>query len=296
MDNRLYIIGNGFDLAHRLPTKFDPNFKEIAEKNEFITYFWDLYQTQVDDIWSDFENLLGHPDFGSLSEIFENFYPDYSSDHESDRDSIILQAQLNGNLSQSLVKFAIQADEAVNTVMPIIEYVELFNDNDSFINFNYTHTLEKLYQIKSPKILHIHGEVGINNLILGYPEGNYSPEDIEVDIRMKGRGPYSQTKYIDFINEIEDYYIRTAYEELVNKTKSFSKSAKIELLEDFIGDKMFDEIYVKGHSLAVDFPYFEWLNNKFPNCKWEFDAFDIMTRKNIEKIVIMLKIKNYCIN
>ena len=32
--SRLYIIGNGFDLLHKLPTKFDPDFKNIAEKNQ----------------------------------------------------------------------------------------------------------------------------------------------------------------------------------------------------------------------------------------------------------------------
>jgi len=38
---KLFIIGNGFDRAHELPTAYDPHFKEIAEGIEQISYFWD---------------------------------------------------------------------------------------------------------------------------------------------------------------------------------------------------------------------------------------------------------------
>ena len=34
MRNRLFIIGNGFDLAHELPTSYPDHFKRIAESNE----------------------------------------------------------------------------------------------------------------------------------------------------------------------------------------------------------------------------------------------------------------------
>ena len=68
--NRLFIIGNGFDIEHGLPTKFDPHFKTIAERIEQIDCFWDIYQSQRVDIWSDFENCLAHPDFNELEKNF----------------------------------------------------------------------------------------------------------------------------------------------------------------------------------------------------------------------------------
>ena len=110
MSNILFIIGNGFDLAHRLPTRFDPDFREIAEKNESNPYFWELYQSAEPNIWSDFENLLAKPDFNSLAEIFEYYAPDHSSDRESDRDGIILEAEMSGNLKESLEEFANQEE------------------------------------------------------------------------------------------------------------------------------------------------------------------------------------------
>ena len=81
MKDKLFIIGNGFDIAHNLPTKFDPDFKNIALKYEQDN-FWELYQSRENDIWSDFENLLAHPDFNSLEEIFDGYSPDYLSDRK----------------------------------------------------------------------------------------------------------------------------------------------------------------------------------------------------------------------
>ena len=37
--NKLFIIGNGFDIAHSLPTAYNPHFKEMAERIEQISYF-----------------------------------------------------------------------------------------------------------------------------------------------------------------------------------------------------------------------------------------------------------------
>ena len=68
---KIFIIGNGFDLAHNLPTKYNPDFKSIAEGIEQISYFWDIYQSQVAEIWSDFETCLAFTDFNNLEEIFD---------------------------------------------------------------------------------------------------------------------------------------------------------------------------------------------------------------------------------
>lgn len=290
---KLFIIGNGFDLAHKMPTRFDPDFKEIAEKNEPIRYFWELYSGGSEEIWSDFENLLAYPDFNLLSEIFDSYYPDYLSDRESDRDGIIYQVELNGNLATSLQEFACQADDSLCDVVANHKFLQMFTSNSLYINFNYTHTLEEIYQISSHNILHIHGEVGGGNLILGYPAGIFSPSKIEVDPRGKGRGPYRYEEVEDYINGIEDYYVRTAYTGLFDKVKSFEKTPRITEMLNFVGKSNITEIIVYGHSCAVDFEYFNKLNQVFPNANWEFHSFDEQTRNNIESLVSTYGIKNY---
>lgn len=199
MKNKLFIIGNGFDLAHNLPTRFDPDFRNIARKHEQGN-FWDLYQSRKNDIWSDFENLLGCPDFNTIEEIFYGYEPDYFSDRESDRDSIILQVELNGKLQDALYEFADNAEESLCNIQAN-DFMEQILDSDGYyISFNYTHTLEDIYDIPWEQILHIHGEVGENNLVLGYTKGNFAPEKYSYDVRGKGRGSYIEIEIEDYIN------------------------------------------------------------------------------------------------
>ncbi len=295
---KLFIIGNGFDLAHGIPSKYNPDFKNIAEKIEQISYFWDLYQSREDDIWAHFENLLANPDFNKLEEIFDDYAPDYYSDYEHDRDAIITQVDLNGKLMDALYEFADQAEKSIESKRPLIKYEENFSSDGLFITTNYTHTLENLYGINRNNVLHIHGEEGLDNLILGYPEGDYKPEPYFYDVRRKGRGPYIE---VDFEQHIEDmiqddridYYTYTAYKALIDKTKSFSKAPQITLLEDFLKDNIFHEIIVIGHSCAIDYPYFEYLNNMYPLAIWRFSPYDEDTRDNVEDLIKNLGISRY---
>lgn len=295
---KIFIIGNGFDLAHSLPTKYNPDFKSIAEGIEQISYFWDIYQSQVAEIWSDFENCLAFPDFNNLKEIFDGYAPDYFSDYEHDRNAIITQVDLNGNLMRALYLFADQAENEINLKEPLSQFIKSFTSNDLFVNMNYTHTLEMLYGINKDKVLHIHGEVGANNLILGYPEENYQPEKYYYDVRQKGRGPYREVDIEQHIEDmledgLFDYYTYTAYAFLIEKTKSFCKYYRIDLLNDFVKDEYIEEIEIIGHSCGVDFPYFEYLNRKYPTAKWIFNPFDDRTKDNVKKMINDIKIINY---
>ncbi len=300
MGNRLFIIGNGFDLAHKLPTDFKTDFKRIAEVNESISYFWDIYQTEKPNIWSDFEYCLGQPDFNSLEEIFDGYAPDYLSDHESDRDAIITQVSINGNLRKSLNDFAENAEKDIGNKSPIKKYINSFNDGDIFVNFNYTHTLERLYGIKSKDVLHIHGEVGKNNLILGYPKGQYFPEKYRYDVRQKGRGPYRECDVRDFVdqmakNDVFDGYTYSAYKALIKKTESFYKEYQMTSFTSFVKEKTIDEIIIIGHSCKIDFDYFRHLPKVFPMARWVFNPHNCADKCNVKKLINDINIKYYTI-
>lgn len=271
MKNKLFIIGNGLDIAHGLPTNFDPDFKNIATEYEQDN-FWELYQSQEANIWADFENLLSCPDFNALVDIFDGYSPDYLSDRESDRNSIIFQVDLNGRLMDALYEFADIADEHLRYTQANELITQKLDTNALYMTFNYTHTLERLYNIPKQHILHIHGEVGHDNLELGYPEGTFSPEKYYYDVRGKGRGPYRAVDFEKYIDNIEDYYINTAYKQLFAKCKSFSKEIRIDLLHDFLDKNThtIKEIIVYGHSCEIDFDYFNYLNIKYPTAHWVF--------------------------
>lgn len=301
MESRLFIIGNGFDLAHNLPTSFSTNFKKIAEQNEANREFWELYQVEVPDMWADFEHGLARPDFNSLEEIFNGYAPDYTSDRESDRNAIITQADINGNLRKSLRQFAEQADNDILNHTSLIQYKNRFNANDYFINFNYTHTLEKLYGINKNNIVHVHGEVGKDNLILGYPSGTYNPEKYRYDPTFKSKGCYIDIDIMEFIarmerEEIFDYYTATAYRSLVEKTKSFYKVFQKDVVSSFLDSKLFDEIVVIGHSCKIDYECFQYLKEKYPNVKWIFNPHTIEDIKNINNLIKRINLSNYFVN
>lgn len=293
MKDKLFIIGNGFDIAHGLPTKFDPNFKDITLKYEQDN-FWELYQSCKDDIWSDFENLLGCPDFNALEEIFDGYAPDYLSDREGDRNSIIVQVDLNGRLQDALCEFADMADKYLHCVRPNESIVQIIDQDGYYITFNYTHTLEKIYGIPKEHILHIHGEAGKNNLALGYPKGSFAPEKYRYDVRGKGRGPYCEVDVEEYINGIEDYYVQTAYEQLITKCKSFYKEIRVNVLHEFLKKNICNiaEIIVYGHSCAIDFDYFSHLNSKHPNAKWKFYVRGPGQETNVQNLIANIRIKN----
>ena len=301
MKNRLFIIGNGFDLAHNLPTDFKKDFKDIAESNESNRDFWNLYQTEISDIWSDFEYCLGKPNFNSLEKIFYGYEPDYQSDYERDREAIITQVDISGNLKESLYEFADRAEDAIESKIPLSKFKNFFSNNDIFISVNYTHTLERIYNIKESNVLHIHGEVGQNNLLIGYPKGEYKPKKYCYDPTQKGRGRHIDIDIEDYVKrmgeeEVFDYYTLTAYRDLIDKTKSFFKEYREERIASYLDKRIIEEVIVLGHSCKIDFPYFDYILKKFPNAKWFFNPYKENDILNVRKLINKIGIVNYVIH
>lgn len=109
----LFVLGNGFDLHHSLPTKYDPDLKRLAIKAERFLGEWERYSI-AGDLWSDVEDQLAHPDVHLVLEHLEQHAPNYLSDRESDRDGIIHEAEQL--LSFPFDEFAQNADVQLATV------------------------------------------------------------------------------------------------------------------------------------------------------------------------------------
>ena len=98
----------------------------------------------------------------------------------------------------------------------------------------------------------------------------------------------------EHINGIEDYYVRTAYAELIDKCKSFYKEIKIDLLKNFLDKNQckIEEIIVYGHSCAIDFDYFSYLNTRYPNAYWKFYVRGAEQESNVWYLIEENSIKN----
>lgn len=173
----LYIIGNGFDIAHDLDTSYW-KFREYLEEVDpcFLRRFEELYNIQPlddtepwyteeaqkrwnktvnNDLWSTFEDKMGRPNTTEMVEQSECVTEGMPIMNIRDHMDSYWKEQF-GFVSklQSYVKEWI---ETVDT--DCVEYKRraLIDSNDIFLNFNYTDILEKVYGIED--VLHIHGGV-----------------------------------------------------------------------------------------------------------------------------------------
>lgn len=249
----LYVLGNGFDLSHELPTKYDPHLKKLAVEAERFSGEWEGYSIGA-DLWSSVEEHLAHPDVDLILDHLGSYAPDLASDRESDRDSIVYEAE--HLLAFPLERFAELADEKLDSTDPDAKFVNLFRSDDYYLTFNYTHTLELLYGVPSSRILHLHGEVGVSPLIIGYEPG-----------------ALQKIVALDEWDDEENYehYRSQAYGAVKRRLAGFEKVYQHEALNNFLNhiSHVPDRIVVIGHSLgSVDNTYFHSLVKRFPKARW----------------------------
>lgn len=193
--SKLFIIGNGFDLAHGMPTSYknfhnflqemypdiDEEFAIVPEytighhgemiykKSEVAGYLMNLLSRTIGEDWKDMENALGHLDFA------DDFYElPARFDHDGDR-NLFHEAYDNEDLAFELSNCVPMISnfftEWINTIDVSSDkkkptFLSLITpETDYFLSFNYTLTLEKLYGINS--VCHIHGIQG-KEIIFGH--------------------------------------------------------------------------------------------------------------------------------
>lgn len=246
----LVIIGNGFDLWHGLPTSYK-NFYDIynIELEEYTQYFNDFQEDDVE--WACFEESLGSFDHDiflekaayqpSIEEMMENRgmlygYEDAISDKKNELiDSITLAfnkwiASIKVNAAKKKMK------------MP----------NDcKFINFNYTTTLQDIYNITDSDILHIHGRTK-EKIIFGH--GKIKTMD---DRDLDRHDPWFDDPRNN-AESVSDIFHKPVHE-ILQRNETRLKSYKD-----------LKKIIVIGHSINdIDVPYFQFLSNEYPGVKWE---------------------------
>ena len=123
--SRLVVIGNGFDLAHGLHTKY----------SDFMKYLCS-YEKKPEIIHDGFIRLMIAQDLAFAKDI-----------------------------SHFFSEWILHINTSVHPILPS----NILNKNCLFLNFNYTDTLEKVYNIPASNILYIHANaLRGNNLILGH--------------------------------------------------------------------------------------------------------------------------------
>ncbi len=245
----LFIIGNGFDLWHKLTTSYHEFYSLNADyldaqQNYFPT------PRYGEELWSDFESALGEFDESVL--IAENDFMDFSGDD--------FPTQHLYGLEDAVSDFG---KEFVSTVTSLFtEWVRgidlsqtqclmAFPSGAKFINFNYTSTLQTLYQIPESSILHIHGAVAQSTrLVFGH-----SQEVMDSD-------PSEDSYYSVAINSG-----RQVLKDLKKPVNHVTEN----ILEPWLNkNDLVSKIIIIGHSLSqIDMPYFKTILNTYPNAYWK---------------------------
>lgn len=273
---KLYIIGNGFDLAHGMTTRYS-DFREWLVENGRIDVIEELqsaYPARMGGdflLWSDFELALGQYDIEKvINWSWEDlFLTQYSiGGQRFDSPNFFMETQLNHIISSAFSAWAKQiqlADKAV-CQLPV---------DALYVTFNYTDTLETLYHIPAGQVLHIHGRASVNeDLIVGHNR-QITPSDYwDEGIDMRENNERMQR-----LCDMNDL------------CKPFDRI--IESNEPFF-HRMTDvkDIYVKGHSCGeIDYPYFKKIRTSVSkDAQWHFCPYTHEDELRIKKLKEELRI------
>ncbi len=275
----LYIIGNGFDIAHNIKSKYSDFQKWCCDNKRDISIFDALFSTRQ-DFWEDIETALGSYDEEAILEFCK---PDEDFDYEhslsssariEDAPMSILKPALD-NLKTWFVEWVNSID--VSSIKP---YLHL-HKKSKYFTFNYTETLENVYKIPFDNICHIHGSrlSHDNQYIFGH-------NNLKND-----NGKYSELPLFE----------ENAYLSILEYFNEFMKPIKEKIgLNKLFFENLSDIklVYVLGHSMSViDMDYFKEIFFQFKqqprfifstyNKKDENKVADFVANNNIRQYKII---------
>lgn len=251
----LYVIGNGFDLHHKIKLSYADFGKYVRQVDPGLHGTFEKYFS-FEGNWADLENTLANIDVDLMIDEVSNFLVPYSADDWSDayhHDYQYEIERITNALSEELKRgftewvCGLEIPDSLSCPVPLMN----LDRNATYLTFNYTNTLQKLYGVAPANIRHIHNQA-INiasDLVLGH---GVSPKSI--DSLNNGTDIESQDVRVTQANEIiDDYFLKTykPTHDVIAKHEPFFHS--------LTGVR---RIYVLGHSLSeVDWPYFKLISD-----------------------------------
>ncbi|MBB4231014.1 bacteriophage abortive infection AbiH family protein [Rhizobium mongolense] len=248
MGRRLFIIGNGFDLAHGIPSSYSDFGRYLEVVDPTVSRFIREYLYVDEDFWSCFEERLGSFDSENVIEYAMNFLASYGDDDWSDSGHHDFEYEIEQIVEGLSSRLRSRFAEWIRLLpMPLpgsFVPVRCIDPSARFLSFNYTPTLQSLYRVPDANIIHIHGRSSEANsqIILGHGWQLQATEllatqiDEDTDVRIAGG-----------YRLIDDYFAETfkPTDRIIDQYQAFFN----DLAE-------VSEISVLGHSLAeVDAPY-----------------------------------------
>lgn len=296
----LYIIGNGFDIHHCIPSRY-ADYLNWLKNNKKTTYnkIVDLYNdADENEWWNEFETNLG---YFEIREKIENISFVCQPDEDDFEKMRVIDTTVGAWEAETEIGGVINAikdtfHEWVDSLpqASINDKVNIDVNDSFFITFNYTLTLECLYKIERDKILHIHGSLNDDEYILGHGR---TYEDIKSDAE-KYVNPYDgkQDPSEYGLDAIDDEITENTKNEVINQVMSIAKPIG-QIIQKY--SKLFNQfsnvenVFIYGLSFSeVDKPYLEnILSSVSQNAKYIISYYTKKDYDNINKFLT-----NYHIN
>lgn len=309
MGKKLFIIGNGFDLFHDLPTTYydlREYFRRPIEYHDWLGVSPDAYYLNpivimddliMDSVFEDWNisekrvavninktaplNKLQNKLLkkGGIPVVDRTFlWSDFEGVLGRIDFSKYLKDEEYGSYSiknafeslQSAFPKWINSIDITNTI-PNSNFKKLIDySQDLFLTFNYTKTLEKTYNIPTENICHIHGECG-EKLIFGH--SGLNEEDFLNKNAISGFENFAEEIFNDFTKEDKTILRR-----------------HIDFFERLVD---VEEIYVMGFSFSsCDLRYINKICHITPNASWYLNSYESEEkRKNYANIIRAFGVK-----
>lgn len=304
----LYIIGNGFDIHHNINSTYR-DFRDWLEEKypRVLEDIEDVYGYCDTDWWADFENNLASLDAVEFSSnIASENQPDLLSEH-CDRTWDDAQIEVESQLKAIYAEMREHFHEWITQLNKPHDdkRIKIEQDDSMFFTFNYTKTLEDMYNIPAANIKHIHGCVNDNeDFILGHGK---SYDDI-AKINSRSEIPTPSDNLTD--EEIEQLYEEQAdmaeqyHEQQAKEAAIAGIASQQKPVQSIIGKNkaFFDslkgvhDIHIYGFSFSkIDMPYLEAIINVVGTEKtnWEISDYEGEKRIQIEEFISDHKIKDF---
>ena len=275
--NTLYIIGNGFDLAHGMATRYG-DFRKWLIKNGRIDVIQELqsaFPSRKENnylLWSDFEKALGRYD---IDKVINWSWEDLCITVYSDSSRLIRNSDFF--LNPQLIDILSEAFTAWIRSIPLANTPIDFNPKQEayYLTFNYTDTLEVLYDIPNSLILHIHGRASQKEKLIVGHNREIDPSDY-CDNNSGMRENNERMQRLTDMNNL-----RKPYHDIIDHNSAFFHNL------NYVHD-----IQIIGHSCAeVDLPYFHKIKESIDvGAIWHFTPYCEEDKVRIQKFVQMMGI------
>lgn len=289
----LYVIGNGFDLHHGVKSSYHCYMEWLKEnhKDDYQKII-DFYGNEAEEYewWNEFETNLGYFD---IREKVENWaFLNQPNDKQLEDMKIDVmagawdaQTEIDGIMSILKDSF----HEWIDSLKPALSANKIVIDSQNayFINFNYSLTLENVYNVPSAQILHIHGCLNDDEYIIGHGR-TYEEvkEDAEPYIPPFDSNKDDPSEY--GLDAIDDEITEHTKTEAVNKTMEAAKPTdEIIKKNRSIFDQLSEvnKVCIYGLSFSsVDEHYLNHIiSSVAPKAKLEASYYSLSDKESIKK-------------